>query len=91
MPEAADRTEIRRAFCRADLTHYPDVNERGDDASRQFHLACCTYKFLTEGEVCAALDELDEPPRPHTDGTYRLDNPWAYWCWWRENYFGELA
>jgi hypothetical protein len=62
VPEAADRTEIRRA-----------------------------YKFLTEGEVCAALDELDEPSRPHTDGTYRLDNSWGYWCWWRENYFGELA
>jgi len=89
--ETAGRRQIRRAFRRASLAHHPDVNGGDGDAARRFHLVCCAYKFLTEGEACASLDELDEPSRPHTDGKYRLDNPWGYWCWWRENHFGELV
>ena len=87
--ETADGAEIRRAFRRASLAHHPDVNGRGEDASRRFHLVCCAYKFLTEGEACAALDELESPPPPRTDGKYRLDNPWGYWCWWRETFFHD--
>ena len=86
--QTAEDGEIRRAFRRAGLEHHPDVNVAGVDSSRMFHLICCAYKFLTEGETCAALDELDAPPAPVTDGKYRLDNPWGYWCWWRENFFG---
>ena len=89
--ETADRAEIRRAFRRAGLANHPDVNGKDGDASRRFHLVCCAYKFLSGGQACAALDELDKPSHPHTDGKYRLDNPWGYWCWWRENYLGELV
>ena len=86
--DIADKDEVRRAFRRASLVHHPDVNGGDGDASRRFHLAHCAYKFLIEGEACAALDELGNPP-PHRDGKYRLDNPWGYWCWWRDNYFGD--
>ena len=89
--QTADGAEIRRAFRRASLAHHPDVNRGDDDASRRFHLACCAYKFLTEGEACAVLDDLECPPLPYMDGKYRLDNPWGYWCWWREKYFAELV
>lgn len=88
--ETADRTEIRRAFRRASLALHPDVNGGAADSSRRFHLACCAYKWLTEGEACAALDELECPAAPCTDGKYRLDNPWGYWCWWRDTYFGRF-
>ncbi len=29
------------------------------------------------------------PDKELTDGKYRLDNPWGYWCWWREKYFNQ--
>ena len=88
--ETADRAEIRRAFRRASLAHHPDVNSAKNESAARFRLICCAYKFLIEGEAGTALDDLECPPPPHTDGEYRLDNPWGYWCWWRENYFGEL-
>ena len=86
--ETADRAEIRSAFRRASLKHHPDANPKDDTSAARFHLISCAYKFLTEGEACDALDDLECPALPHTDGKYRLDNPWGYWCWWREKYFG---
>ena len=87
--EAAGPTEIRQAFRRLSLRHHPDVNGDDEDAARRFHLVCCGYKYLTEGEWCSALDELEDPAEPPPRGKYRQDNPWGYWCWWREQYFGE--
>ena len=89
VPESAGKQEIRRAFRRASRVHHPDVNGGSEDSSRRFHLVCCAYKFLTEVQACPALDQLDAPPATLTDGKYRLNNPWGYWCWWREKYFGE--
>jgi len=86
--DAADNAMVHRAFHRASLEHHPDVNRGDGDSSRRFQLICCAYKFLTEGEACPALDELDTPPVSMTVGRYRLDNPWGYWCWWRESFFG---
>jgi len=88
VPKSAARQEIRRAFRQASLAHHPDVNGNDEESLRRFHLACCAYKFLTEGEFCAALDELGSPPPELKDGKYQMDNPWGYWCWWRENFFG---
>lgn len=85
--QTAGREAIRRAFRRVSLQCHPDVRAPDGEAPRRFHLVRCAYKFLTEGEACAALDELDEPPAPQTQGKYRLDNFWGYWCWWRETFF----
>jgi len=87
--ETADKADIRRAFRRASLAYHPDASGRDGDPSRRFRLVCCAYEFLAKGKACAALDELDEPSGAHTDGKYRMGNPWGYWCWWRENYFSE--
>lgn len=87
--EMADRAEIHRAFRQGSLAHHPDANQGDSSAAARFHLICCAYKFLTEGKACTALDELGTPPTTFTDGTYQLDNPWGYWCWWCEKYFGN--
>jgi len=89
VPETAGQTEICRAFRRASLVHHPDANPQDDSAAARFHLVCCACKFLTEGEASAALDDLECSASPHTDGKYRLDNPWGYWCWWREKFFSQ--
>ena len=89
--ETADAAEIRHAFRQASLVCHPDVNPDDRKAADRFHLVCCAYKFLTEGETCADLDGYAAPAVPHTDGKYRRDNPWGYWCWWRETYFDGPA
>lgn len=85
----APAEDIRRAFLRAAKAYHPDRNGGDVRAATLFQLAHCAYKFLTEGEVCPALESLDEPPPMPAQGKYRLDNPWGYWCWWRESYFKE--
>ncbi len=90
--ESADRAAIRRAFRQASMACHPDKNRGDAEAGRRFHLICCAYKFLIEGKACPALDEMESPPpAPPDGGTFRLDNPWGYWCWWREKYFGSNA
>ena len=89
VPETAGQTEICRAFRRASLMHHPDTNRQDNAAAARFHLVCCAYEFLTEGEASAALDDLECPAGPQTPGEYRLDNAWGYLCWWREKCFSE--
>lgn len=87
--KTADKAEIRRAFRRASFVHHPDRHGGDSRMSRQFHLACCAYKYLTEGEVCDALDTWNESRKVPADEKFRLDNSWGYWCWWRDKYFGK--
>jgi DnaJ-class molecular chaperone len=89
--EQADNKEIRQAYRRASLEHHPDANQGDEGAADRFHLICCAYKFLTEGEPCPELDEVETQLPEHTDGKYKLDNPWGYWCWWRDKFFGDAT
>ena len=87
---SSDAAEIRNAFRRASLAHHPDTNPQDDEAAARFRLICCAYRFLTEGEACGALDGPERATIPDAQGRYHLDNPWGYWCWWHDKYFGEL-
>jgi hypothetical protein len=87
VPDTTDRAGIRRAFRRASLASHPDVDSTSREAGRRFHLVCCAYKCLTEGQSCEALDEIELVHEAPGDSKYHLDNPWGYWCWWRDKYF----
>lgn len=89
VPPSAGRKEIQQAFRQASLATHPDTNPDDEHAMRRFNLICCAYKFLTQGEACRELDAEQPPPEAIPDGEYRLDNPWGYWCWWRDKYFGQ--
>ena len=84
---AAGMPEIRRAFRRLSLACHPDTNPRDADAAWRFRLVCCAYKFLTEGDMCPQLEEAQPSADTESEAQRRLDNDWAYWCWWREKFF----
>jgi DnaJ-class molecular chaperone len=85
--EAAEAEEIRRAYRRLSLVCHPDQNPSDTAAAWRFRLVCCAYKFLTEGDMCPELDEADRSADAEPETQQRLDNDWAYWCWWRDKYF----
>ena len=87
LPDDADRAAVRRAFRRASLACHPDANAADPEAARRFHLVCCAYRFLIGGEACEALDAFRAGPEPRGRARRGFDNPWAYWCWWREQFF----
>lgn len=88
--DSAGREEIRRAFHRGVLACHPD--RTGGDAAknRQYRLICCAYRFLVSGEWCPELDQCQGKAPMPADDRYRLDNPWGYWCWWREHFFEDF-
>jgi len=84
---AAEAEEIRRAFRRLSRACHPDTNPDDTDAAWRFRLVCCAYKFLTEGDMCSELEEARRSADKESEAQRRLDNDWAYWCWWRDKYF----
>jgi preprotein translocase subunit Sec63 len=86
---AAGAEDIRRAFRRLSLACHPDTNPGDKDAARQFRIVCCAYKFLAKGEMCPELEQADLPDLSQSETERCLDNDWAYWCWWREKFFGH--
>jgi len=81
--------KIKLAWRKRSLANHPDNNGGSLESHRNFILVNCAYRFLTEGKGCEELDAEHLPDRERLDGKYRLDNPWGYFAWWRENYFGR--
>jgi len=87
--ENANIEEIKHAFHHFALINHPDINKKDSDAANKFHLICCAYKYLIEGEICEALDEFEETIIEDSSDKYCLNNSWGYWCWWRDKYFKD--
>ncbi len=89
--ETADINEIKRAWREKSIEYHPDHNRDNPSAHKQFILINCAYRFLLEGKGCDELDRQDEltDEKLSSDGKYRMDNPWGYFAWWRENFFTE--
>ena len=80
---------IKHAWRKLSLEHHPDNNAGSLESHRRFILVNCAYMFLTEGKGCEELDAEHLPDKELTDGKFRLDNPWGYFAWWQEKYFGQ--
>jgi preprotein translocase subunit Sec63 len=87
--DRANTEDIKRAWRRESFKHHPDRNGGSIESQRRFVLINCAYRCLTEGVACDELDSEKPLSEALTDGKYRLDNPWGYFVWWRENYFGD--
>ena len=86
--DSQDVEEIKRAWRTLSLKYHPDNNAGSLQSHRRFILVNCAYRFLTEGKGCEELDSSKLLDEALTDGKYRLDNPWGYFAWWREKFFG---
>jgi curved DNA-binding protein CbpA len=80
--------ETRLAWRKLSIKNHPDNNGGSSESHQNFILVNCAYTFLTEGKGCEELDGGSFPEAEPIDEKYRLDNPWGYFAWWREKYFG---
>ena len=86
--EDADLDDLKRAYRIAAVRHHPDHNGNTAEANRMFRLVQCAYELLAFDKSCSKLlVEMDSLADVPDDGTYRLDNPWGHFCWWREKFF----
>jgi curved DNA-binding protein CbpA len=86
--EGANEEELKRAFRRAAVACHPDHVGNTEDANRRFALIKCAYELLANDKPCEELLEetiswTDVPE----DESYRLENPWGHFLWWRDRFF----
>jgi len=86
--DSDDAERVKLAWRRLSIKHHPDKNGASLESHRRFILVNCAYMFLTEHKGCEELDAEYLSDEELSDGKYRLDNPWGYFAWWREKYFG---
>jgi len=87
--DADGHEAIKRAWRRLSLQHHPDRNSGSGKSHQEFVLVNSAYRCLTQGKDCEQLDSLRRAKEELPSGKYRLDNPWGYFAWWRDTYFGR--
>jgi hypothetical protein len=86
--EDADQQQLRRAYRIAALQYHPDHNGGTAAANRMFTLIKCAYELLAFDRPCdMLLAQVGAWRKVPEDDTYRLDNSWGHFCWWRERFF----
>jgi len=87
--DSASTEDIKRAWRRESLKHHPDHNSGSMESQQRFVLINRAYRCLTEGVGCDELDSEKPFSEALADDKDRLDNPWDYFVWWRDNYFND--
>ena len=88
--EGADKGDLKKAYRKASMKYHPDHNQDDANAAKRFVLVKCAYELLTEDKPCPQLlEEINTWDGVPEDGKYKLDNPWGYFLWWREKFFGS--
>ena len=87
--DGADERELKKAYRKASLKYHPDHNQDDPDANKKFAIVKCAYELLAEDKPCPKiLEEISSWQGAPDDDRYKLDNPWGYFLWWREKFFG---
>ena len=90
VPEHAGAAQLKRAYRRAAIEHHPDHHGNTAEANRRFALIKCAYELLAfDKPGDALLAEAGSRSGVPENDTYRLDNRWGHFCWWRERFFGS--
>ncbi len=88
--EKADAAQLKKAYKQAAVQYHPDHNGGTPEANQKFALVRCAYELLAFDKPCDALLAEDRVrPDVPADETYRLDNAWGHFCWWRDKFFGS--
>lgn len=80
--------EIRSAYRRAARECHPDRRPQDPGASEQFKVVNAAFRFLADGtrnELFLVKAGTERASR--NSAKYDLDNPWGYFCWWRDQFF----
>jgi curved DNA-binding protein CbpA len=88
VPPGAGAGEIRSAYRRAAKEYHPDKRPQDRAASERFKAVNAAFRFLTDGtRNQLLLAKAGTEPASRKGARYNLDNPWGYFCWWREQFF----
>jgi hypothetical protein len=86
--KSAAQEDLKKAYRKACLKYHPDHKGQTPEANKRFTLVKCAYELLAADKPCPALlEEIDSWRAAPYDKKYRLDNPWGYFLWWRENFY----
>lgn len=84
----AGAEELKKAYRTAASRHHPDHNGNTPEANKRFVLVKCAYELLAFDKPSdGLLHEIDTWPGIPEDDTYKLDNPWGHFLWWRDKFF----
>ena len=85
---SADAGEIRSAYRRAARECHPDRKPQDPAASERFKAVNAAFRFLLHGTRNELLlVKAGAGPASRKGAKYDLDNPWGYFCWWRDQFF----
>lgn len=84
--EQASSGEMKHAWRTMCKKHHPDRHE-GGESTRRFRLARQAYRCLRWSKGCERLLEMEGAAEAADDMEEDPGNRWAYFLWWRENFF----
>ena len=87
--DSAHLTDLKKAFWLLAMKYHPDKNPGDKETLRQFQNIKNAYDFLVNGKADGHfhLDRKRRFPSSVSD-EFNTDNPWGYFLWWKDKYFG---
>lgn len=80
---------IKKAFWLLAMQHHPDRTPGDRESERRFQNIANAYDYLAKGGRAGVMFEEREAEAERRAGGYRVENPWGYYLWWRDNYFDD--